>query len=121
MIIPDNVWRVVQEYMLQYRGVTPPDELRTWVEENCDLELHDGVVFMAIGNEFDLFVAPEKRGRWNPKKRITEYLSKMSKVYDTIVVKIYDTNDQSLRLARFFGFIEVSRNGNMIKLEKRYG
>jgi GNAT superfamily N-acetyltransferase len=119
--LPDDVWQTMKDYMQQYRGITPPETLRQWVEDSCDVELHDGVAFVAIGNEFDLFVTPEKRGKWNPKKVISEYLDRMSKAHKTIVIKIYDSNARSLSLADFFGFAEVSRNGNMIRLEKTYG
>jgi hypothetical protein len=119
--LADDVWQVIKDYLMQYREIDAPESLREWVEKNCDIELHDGVAFIAIGNEFDLFVTPEKRGKWNPKKVIGNYLNNMAKTHKTIVIKIYDSNDRSLSLANFFGFIETSRNGNMIRLEKHYG
>jgi hypothetical protein len=119
--LADDVWDVIKEYVLQRRGVNVPNEAREWSEHNLKITPFDGGAFIANGNEFDLFVVPEKRGKWKIRGEITKYLETMAKAHDTIVVKIYDDNNASLRLARFFGFNEVSRDNGLIRLEKKYG
>jgi len=119
--LADDVWDVIKDYVLQRRGVILPDTIREWMNENLEITPFNGGAFIAKGNEFDLFVVPEKRGKWNIRGEITNYLETMAKAHDTIIVKIYDDNDASLRLARFFGFNEVSRDNGMIRLEKKHG
>lgn len=121
MKLPDNVWQVIKDYILQRRGVDVPEEAREWAEQNLQITPFEGGAFIANGNEFDLFVIPEKRGKWNIRGEITKYLDTMSKAHDTIIVKIYEDNDASLRLAGFFGFNEVNRDNGLIRLEKKYG
>lgn len=121
MKLADDVWQVIKDYVLQRRGVDVPDEARIWAEENLQITPFNGGVFIANENEFDLFVVPEKRGKWNIRGEITKYLDTMGKAHGTIIVKIYEDNDASLRLARFFGFNEVSRDNGLIRLEKIYG
>lgn len=121
MKLADDVWQVIKDYIHQRRGVVVPNEAREWSEQNLEITPFDGGAFIAMGNEFDLFVVPEKRGKWNIRGEITKYLDTMAKAHDTIIVKIYEDNDASLRLARFFGFNEVSRNNGMIRLEKKHG
>lgn len=113
----DDVWRVICDYVLARRGVTAPDEVRTWAEANLDITPFDGGVFIAQGNEFDLFVVPERRGRWNIRGQVTKFLRTMGRKHGVIVAKIYDDNFPSLRLAKHFGFHEVERDGNLIRLE----
>jgi hypothetical protein len=117
----DDVWQVMKTYLHDRMGFDAPPEARDWMEKNLDITPFDGGVFIAKDNEFDLFVVPEKRGKWRIREEITKYLDTMAKAHDTIVVKIYDDNDASLRLARFFGFNEVSRDNGMVRLEKKYG
>lgn len=117
----DDVWGVMKTYLHDRMGFDAPPEAREWMEQNLDITPFDGGVFIAKDNEFDLFVVPEKRGKWRIREEITKYLDTMAKAHDTIVVKIYDDNDASLRLARFFGFNEVSRDHGMVRLEKKYG
>jgi hypothetical protein len=111
----------MKTYLHDRMGFDAPPEARDWMEKNLDITPFDGGVFIAKDNEFDLFVVPEKRGKWRIREEITKYLDTMAKAHDTIVVKIYDDNDASLRLARFFGFNEVSRDNGMVRLEKKYG
>lgn len=121
MKLADDVWDVIKTYLHDRAGLDATQEAREWMEQNLDITPFDGGVFIAKGNEFDLFVVPERRARWNIRGEITKYLETMAKAHDTIVVKIYDDNNASLRLARFFGFIEVGRNHGMIRLEKKHG
>ena len=94
-----------------------PDSLRDWIDNNLEITLFDGGAFLALGSEFDLFVVPERRGRWQIRGQITKFLSTMGQKYGTIVAHIYEDNHPSLRLARHFGFAEVGRDGNMIRME----
>lgn len=119
--LPQPVWQTIGDYLKKYRSIEPSDELREKVEQMCDVRLFDGGCFIARGNEFDLFVIPEKRGQWRIRSTITTYLNDMLNKYGNIIVKIYDDNAASLRLARHFGFREVDRTGNMIRLEKYHG
>lgn len=121
MKLPDDVWQVIREYLLKYRGVNVPDKMRDILESIADIELFDGGAFIAIKNEFDLFVVPEKRGKWRIRSTISDYLDRMGEKYGTLVVKIYEGNTPSLRLAKHFGFVEVSRNNAMVLLEKIHG
>lgn len=115
--LPDDVWQVIKDHLLKYKGYEAPDDLRDKLEKNTDIELFDGGVFVAVGNEFDLFVVPEKRGRWRIRSVLKNYLDKMGRTHGKIVVRINEHNMPSLRLARGFGFKEISRENGTIRLE----
>lgn len=119
--LADDVWQVIRHHLLTYKGFDAPDELKTILEQNAQIELFDGGAFVAIGNEFDLFVVPEKRGRWRIRSVFGDYLDRMGRLHGKIVARIDERNIPSLRLARHFGFIEVSRENSVIRLEKNYG
>jgi hypothetical protein len=111
----DDVWQVVEDYLLQRGG--SPDGLREWAEANLDITPFDGGAFISDGNEFDLFVVPERRGRWNIRGQVTKFLSTMGRKHGTLVARIDEDNLPSLRLAKHFGFREVGRDDGMIRLE----
>lgn len=115
--LPDDVWQVIKDHLLKYKGYEAPDDLRDKLEKNTDIELFDGGAFVAVGNEFDLFVVPEKRGRWRIRTVLKNYLDKMGRTHGKIVVRINEQNTPSLRLARGFGFKEISRENGTIRLE----
>lgn len=115
--LPDDVWQVIKDHLLKYKGYEAPDDLRDKLEKNTDIELFDGGAFVAVGNEFDLFVIPEKRGRWRIRSVLKNYLDKMGRTHGKIVVRINEHNMPSLRLARGFGFKEISRENGTIRLE----
>jgi hypothetical protein len=115
--LPDDVWQVIKDHLLKYKGYEAPDDLRDKLEKNTDIELFDGGAFVAVGNEFDLFVVPEKRGRWRIRSVLKNYLDKMGRTHGKIVVRINEHNMPSLRLARGFGFKEISRENGTIRLE----
>lgn len=119
--LPNDVWQVIKDHLQTYEGFEAPDEYRQWLEENTDIELFDGGAFVAIGNEFDLFVSPEKRGRWRIRSTVGDYLDRMGRLHGKIAVRIDARNTPSLRLARHFGFYEVSRENGVIRLEKNHG
>jgi hypothetical protein len=110
--LPDNVWQVIKDH---YQTT---DDLRNVVEEKTEIYLFDGGAFLSVGNEIDLFVIPEKRGHWRMRTEITKYLNDMSNRHGKIVARIKECNSPSLRLARHFGFNEVSRENGVIRLEK---
>jgi hypothetical protein len=115
--LPDDVWQVIKDHLLKYKGYEAPDDLRDKLEKNTVIELFDGGAFVAVGNEFDLFVVPEKRGRWRIRSVLKNYLDKMGRTHGKIVVRINEHNMPSLRLARGFGFKEISRENGTIRLE----
>jgi hypothetical protein len=113
----DDVWEVIKTYLHDRMGFDATQEARDWMEENMDITPFDGGAFVAVGNEFDLFVVPEKRCKWSIRGDGIDFLNKMSKLHDTMVVRIYEDNTPSLRLAKKFGFKEVSREHGLIRLE----
>jgi len=115
--LPDDVWQVIKDHLLKYKGYEAPDELRDKLEQHTTIELFDGGAFLSKGNEFDLFVVPEKRGRWRIRTVFGNYLDKMGRTHGKIVVRINEQNTTSLRLARGFGFKEISRENGTIRLE----
>lgn len=121
MKITDGVWEVIRTHFKTYKGVDIPDQLRDLLEKHTDIQVFDGGAFIAKDNEFDLFVVPEKRGRWRIRSIVGQYLDQMGRKHSRIVVKINERNTPSLRLARHFGFHEVSRENGVIRLEKDYG
>ena len=117
MQLPDNIWQTVKQYLQEYRGFAAPDALRAALEQTADIEIFDGGAFIAVGNEFDLFVVPEKRGRWRIRSQVSEYLARMTQKHGKLGVKINAGNTKSLRLAHHFGFTEVGRENDIIRLE----
>ena len=119
--LPDDVWQVIADYLLERRGIVAPLEVREWAENNLDITLFDGGAFLAHGNEFDLFVIPEKRGKWRIRSVLKDFFDAMLAKHEKIVIKIYADNAPSLRLALGFGFKEVGYENGMIRLEKQHG
>lgn len=117
MRLPDDVWEVIREYLVKY-GSPIPHNLRETIEGCTDVHVFDGGALISMGNQFDLFVSSRKRGHWRIREVAKEFFDKMFRNHDTLVVKIYDNNISSIRLARHFGFKEVSRDNGMIRLEK---
>lgn len=119
MKLPDDVWRVVLDTLERFDGIRcDSQELRSYVEENFSITLFDGGAFIADGNEFDLFVLPEKRGKWKIRKEISAFLAKLAQEHCKAIVKIYPENKPSLRLAKGFGFEPVGSYGRQIVLER---
>lgn len=122
MRLADDVWQVVKDHLCRYKGYTDvPDELRDAIEQRTEIHPFDGGAFIAVGNEFDLFVVPEKRGKWRIRSVVGDYLDRMGRIHGKIVARIDERNTPSLRLARHFGFHEVSRENGVIRLEKNHG
>ena len=119
--LPNDVWQVIKNHLLTYKGFEAPDELKTVLEQTTNIELFDGGAFVSVGNEFDLIVVPEKRGRWRIRSVVGNYLDRMGRLHGKIVARIDERNTPSLRLARHFGFTEVSRENGVIRLEKEHG
>ncbi len=120
MKLADDVWKVICDTLDKYDGLdcrNLPD-LREHVEEHAQITPFDGGVFIADGNEFDLFVVPEKRGKWAIRKEINAFLAKLAQEHSKAVIKICPENKRSLRLARGFGFEPVGKDGRQIVLER---
>lgn len=120
-LLTDAVWQTIKDYLAQHKGKRVSDEMRTWLEQNTQVTSFDGGAFVAIGNEFDLFVEPARRGRWRIRSTVNEYLDQLGRLHGKIIAKINEDNAPSLRLARHFGFQEVSRENGVIRMEKNYG
>lgn len=121
MKLPDDVWQVICDTLDKYDGLDCRNlpELRDYVETHTQITPFDGGVFIADGNEFDVFVVPEKRGKWAIRKEITKFLAKLAQEHSKAIVKIHEKNLRSLRLAVGFGFVPVGRNKrNKIILER---
>ena len=116
-MISDDLWAVIVDYMREYYDVEATDALRDALEKHTQIKVFDGGAFIAINNEFDLFVVPAKRGRWRIRSEITQYLKDMAAVYGRMVVKISERNQPSLRLAKHFGFKEIGRENGFVRLE----
>ena len=117
-MLSDDVWDVIKDHY-GYQETVGGKSVRQYIEENAEITPFDGGVFVAVGNEFDLFVTPNKRGKWNIRSEGTKYLAKLAEKYDVAFVRINEDNLKSLRLAKFFGFTEVERNNGVISLEKK--
>ena len=119
--LPDAVWDVICDTLAKFDGIEcRSPELREYIETHAQITLFDGGAFVADGNEFDLFVVPERQAKWRIRKEISAYLATMAERYDTAIVKISERNTRSLRLARFFGFEDCGRDEwGKIFLEKK--
>lgn len=117
--LPDDVWQVVLETLAKYDGIDcPSPELKQYVEEHTEITQFDGGAFIADGNEFDVFVVPEKRGKWAIRREINAFLAKLAQRHSKAVIKIYPENKPSMRLAKGFGFEPVGTQGRQIVLER---
>lgn len=119
--LPDTTWSVIQDHLEKIDGERPGDELRAAIEDGAEVSLFDGGAFIVQGNEFDLFVDPDRRGKWQIRSRINELVERLMKEHGSAVVEVDEGNDASLRLAHFFGFKETSREDGFIRLEKHNG
>ena len=108
--LTDEVWEVIRQYSKDYLNTELPEDFREYLEENTVIWPFDGGVFVMTGNEFDLFVVPRKRGRWNVVKTMKSFLEEMHKCHDELIVRIHERNGPSLKLAKFFGFVEVEKD-----------
>jgi hypothetical protein len=115
----DELWRVMADTMARYRGIVCTDEHRKAVEAQAEIEEFDGGAWASVGNEIDLFVLPERQGKWRVRREVRRYLAKMHEKHPILIARINEANTRSLRLAHFFGFREVGREGTEIRLEHR--
>ena len=117
-MLSEGVWQVVKEHLAK-EGFVCDDSVKEYIEQNAEVTPFNGGVFITVGNEFDVFVVPEKRGKWNIRGEITRFLAKMAEKYDVAIVRINEDNVKSLRLAKFFGFNEIERKNGVIRLERK--
>ena len=117
-MLSEDVWQVIKEHLAK-EGFVCDDSVKKYIEENAEITPFNGGVFIAIGNEFDVFVVPEKRGKWNIRGEVTRFLANMAQTYDVALVRINEDNVKSLRLAKFFGFNEIERKDGVISLERK--
>lgn len=113
-----EIWKVIADTLREYHGVNDiPAGVKEIIERDAEITCFDGGVFVAKGNEFDLFVLPERRGRWQIRSLVPAYIKQMKDKFGNVVVKIHERNRASLRLARWSGFKVVSKDGNFYRLE----
>jgi hypothetical protein len=117
--ISDDLWAVMADTMKRYRGIQCNAQHKEAVEKQAEIKAFDGGVWASVGNEIDLFVLPQKQAKWNVRKEVSQYLADMHKRYPVLVARINENNTRSLRLARFFGFKDVSKEGQEIRLERK--
>lgn len=117
--IGDDLWAVMVDTMKRYRGIECNVQHKEAVERQAEIKSFNGGAWVSVGNEIDLFVLPKKQAKWNVRKEVSQYLADMHKRYPILVARINENNTRSLRLARFFGFKDVSKEGQEIRLERR--
>lgn len=119
MRLADDVWQVVLDTLAKYDGIyCPSPELKQYVEEHTQITPFEGGAFIADGNEFDVFVVPEKRAKWAIRREINSFLAKLAEEHSKAIVKIFPENKSSMRLAKGFGFEPVGTQGRQIVLER---
>lgn len=114
--LTDAQWGVIESYLIKYNAVSA--DTRDLINTHCLIFEFDGGIFITHNEEFDLFVLPEKRGRWKIRTVCNEFLDYMRRTYGKAVAKIYKDNLPSLRIAKHFQFAEKGRDGNLIRMEK---
>jgi len=117
--LTNEIWQVICDHLLKYEGIVGNDDIKRYIEDNTEITPFDGGVFINVGNEFDLFVEPKKRGNWRIRSTLETFFNTMAQKYDVAKASINKDNSTSLRLANFFGFKEVHRDGNDIILERK--
>jgi hypothetical protein len=116
--ISDGLWNVICMSMKEHWKMDCNEEVRKELEKRAEIQLFNGGAFIALENEFDLFVLPEKQGKWNIRGELTNYIQKMTDKYGTIVVRVGENNCRALRLANKFGFKKVSVEDGIVRLER---
>lgn len=119
MELTDDIWQVICDHLLKYKGIVGNNDIRRYIEDNMEIIPFDGGVLIVKDNEFDLFVLPEKRGKWRIRSTANAFFKHLAQKYDVAKASINKDNSKSLRLAKFFGFKEVHRDGDDIILERR--
>jgi len=117
--IHDDLWAVISETEMKYRGKHISQAEREMVEKKATVTLFDGGCFLSYGPEFDLFVLPERRGKWKIRGTIRSFVDTMIEKYGYAKVKIHKKNKVSMRLAIGFKFMPVADDGSFITLEAR--
>ena len=108
--LPYDIIKVIKQNAKESLGIDLTEEMIHNVEKETDITLFDGGAFVAVGNMFDLFVVPERRGKWRIRSVVTNYLTQMLNKYGELYVNVYEHNKPSLRLIEFFGFEHIGSN-----------
>ena len=117
--LTDEIWQVICDHLLKYKGIVGNNDIKRYIEDNMEIIPFDGGVLVVKENEFDVFVVPEKRGKWRIRSTGEAFFNNMAQKYDVAKASINKDNSKSLRLAKFFGFKEVHRDGDDIILERK--
>ena len=117
--LTNEIWQVICDHLLKYKGIVGNDDIKRYIEDNMEIIPFDGGVLVVKENEFDVFVVPEKRGKWRIRSTGEAFFNNMAQKYDVAKASINKDNNKSLRLAKYFGFKEVHRDGDDIILERK--
>jgi len=121
-MIQDGVWLALKDTMLRYKGIALTDDIREDVDHALNTLRRvpfDSGEWFIDGNEVDVFVAPEKRGKWATMRRLGAVLCPILEQYGVVVARVHEDNAVCLRLAKGIGFEEVERDGQVVRLEMR--
>lgn len=115
--LSDDVWAVVQDTMRRFKGWELNDSHRQLVEAQCEVIPFDGGAFVIRGCEVDLFVTPEKRGRWATRSLLDRVFGGLIRTHGKATCSVHPDNGVCLRFVRRLGFVEVSRTEQSVRLE----
>jgi hypothetical protein len=118
LIIPDDVWEVICKYYMDYFHIILASKEKSIIEDECDIYLFDGGCFLVRDSVCDLFVLPGRRGKWRIRSEVKKFLYSAHNKSGDLKIRVHDSNTVSLRLVKFFGFVEKSKNGDFIELER---
>jgi hypothetical protein len=79
--IPDDVWKIICDTVYKYDYLKMDDRAKRLVEKNTQITPFEGGAFIAVGNRFDLYVVPERQGKWNIRREVNKYLAEMAQKY----------------------------------------
>ena len=54
--LSDALWKVIYDTAVKYDKIAPDQRIRQYIEQNAEITPFDGGAFVAVGNEFDLYV-----------------------------------------------------------------
>jgi hypothetical protein len=115
----DEVWEVISQTIERYKGITATAEHRRVIESLCSIEPFNGGAFVIRGNEIDLFVTPQRRGRWATRGLLDRVIGGVIRSHGSAICAIHKDNAASISLARRLGFTEFAQEGDVYKLRAK--
>lgn len=116
--LSDDIWQVICDTHKQYNNLVLSNKTRRIIEERAFIKEFDGGVFITIGDEMDLYVLPERWGKWNINKELNDYFEEMKERFDKVKITINKNNEKCLRLAKHYNFVEVGTEDDDILMER---